>query len=179
MSLFIIQYSLLSIPHSSLFILHSQFLFSIFPHQKRYFFHYLCPMSKVLAIDFGLKRTGLALSDDAKMFAFGLETIASENLMGRCIELVETESVDEIALGLPKRLNNEDAHITENVRLLKEALEAKMPGVRVVLVDERFTSKMASSAMHAAGASKKQKRQKELIDKVSATIILQSYLEAR
>jgi putative Holliday junction resolvase len=134
-------------------------------------------MSKILSIDFGLKRTGLAMTDDAKMFAFGLETVDSKTLMDKIGSLIEKEKVDEIVLGLPKRLNNEDSHITENVHLLKEAIQKKFPVLKVELLDERFTSKMASQAMHAAGATKKQKKEKGLIDKVSATIILQSYLD--
>mgnify|MGYP001124634283 CR=1 FL=1 len=136
-------------------------------------------MSKILALDFGLKRTGIALSDDAKMFAFGLETVASNLLMQRLVELVQKESVVEIVIGLPKQLNNEDAHITQNVYLLKEALENKFVDLKIALIDERFTSKMASAAMHTAGANRKQKREKGLLDKVSATIILQSYMDQR
>lgn len=136
-------------------------------------------MSKILSIDFGLKRTGLAITDDAKMFAFGLDTVESKVLMDKITSLVKDEKVDEIVIGLPKRLNNEDSHVTENVRLLKEAVENKFPLLIVALLDERFTSKMASSAMHAAGATKKQKKEKGLIDKVSATIILQSYLDGK
>ncbi len=134
-------------------------------------------MPKAIAIDFGLKRTGLALSDETRMFAFGLETVDSKDLMNRLVELSQKESIDTIVLGLPKRLNNEDAHITQNVLLLEEALKKQFPLFEIVLEDERFTSKMASAAMHTAGASKKQKREKGLIDKVSATIILQSYLD--
>ncbi|MEJ6757168.1 MAG: Holliday junction resolvase RuvX [Crocinitomicaceae bacterium] len=136
-------------------------------------------MSKILSIDFGLKRTGLAITDDAKMFAFGLDTVESKVLMDKITSLVKDEKVDEIVIGLPKRLNNEDSHVTENVRLLKEAVENKFPLLIVALLDERFTSKMASSAMHTAGATKKQKKEKGLIDKVSATIILQSYLDGK
>ena len=136
-------------------------------------------MSKILALDFGLKRTGLALTDDEKMFAFGLETVNSNVLMQRIGELIESEEVDELVLGLPKRLNNQDSHITQNVLLLKDAIEKNFPSFGIHLLDERFTSKMASQAMHAAGASNKQKKEKELVDKVSATIILQSYLQAR
>ena len=136
-------------------------------------------MSKVLSIDFGLKRTGLAITDDAKMFAFGLDTVESKVLMDKITSLVKDEKVDEIVIGLPKRLNNEDSHVTENVRLLKEAVQNKFPLLIVALLDERFTSKMASSAMHAAGATKKQKKEKGLVDKVSATIILQSYLDGK
>lgn len=136
-------------------------------------------MSKILALDFGLKRTGLALTDDEKMFAFGLETVNSNVLMQRIGELIESEEVDELVLGLPKRLNNQDSHITQNVLLLKDAIEKNFPSLGIHLLDERFTSKMASQAMYAAGASNKQKKEKELVDKVSATIILQSYLQAR
>lgn len=133
-------------------------------------------MGKVLALDFGLKRTGLAISDDAKMFAFGLETVDSSKLMEEIRKLNQKEQIDTIVLGLPKRLNNEDAHITQNVLLLKEALMKEFPLIRVELVDERFTSKMASQSMHFSGATKKQKMNKGLVDKVSATIILQSFL---
>jgi len=134
-------------------------------------------MGKILAIDFGLKRTGLAITDESNIFAFGLDTINSKDLMNRVKELVKKESISTVIVGLPKRLNDEDTHITQNVYLLKEAIEKEMPILKVELVDERYTSKMASEAMHTAGATRKQKKQKELVDKVSATIILQSYLE--
>jgi len=136
-------------------------------------------MSKILSIDFGLKRTGLAITDDSKMFAFGLDTVDSKDLMEKIGELVAEEKVDEIVIGLPKRLNNEDSHVTQNVHFLKEALEKNFPVLNVELLDERFTSKMASQAMHTAGATKKQKKEKGLIDKVSATIILQSFLDSK
>lgn len=133
-------------------------------------------MGKIIAIDFGLKRTGLAITDDLNMFAFGLETVDSKYLMETLKTLVEKEKVETIVLGLPKRLNNEDAHVTQNIYLLQEAIEKQFIMMKVVLIDERFTSKMASQSMHTAGATKKQKKQKGLVDKVSATIILQSYL---
>lgn len=133
-------------------------------------------MGKIVAIDFGLKRTGLAITDDLNMFAFGLDTVESINLMNELKRMEKEENVSTFVLGLPKRLNNSDAHVTQNVLLLKEAIEKEMPLVKVELLDERFTSKMASQSMHTAGATKKQKKQKELVDKVSATIILQSYL---
>lgn len=133
-------------------------------------------MGKVVSIDFGLKRTGIAISDESRIFAFGLDTVESKNLMNFLVDLEKKERFSTIVLGMPKRLNNEDSHVSENVRLLKEALEKQFIGMEVILIDERFTSKMASASMHSAGASKKQQKQKELIDKVSATIILQSYL---
>lgn len=136
-------------------------------------------MGKILAIDFGLKRTGLAISDESCTFAFGLETVPSELLMERLRQLVIQENIDTLALGLPKGLDNRDTDITANVRLLAEALAREFPQVQISLVDERMTSGMALRSMHAAGAGKKQKMQKGLVDKVSATIILQSYLLQR
>jgi putative Holliday junction resolvase len=134
-------------------------------------------MPKILAIDFGLKRTGLALTDDSKIFAFGLDTLESKTLMDKLKVLIPKEKIDTLVLGEPKRLNNEDSHITQNVYLLKEQLEKNFPEVKTVLHDERFTSKLASQSISMAGGSKKMKNDKGLIDKVSATILLQSFLD--
>ncbi len=136
-------------------------------------------MSKILAIDFGLKRTGLALSDELQMFAFGLKTIDSKTLMDELKILVEKEKITEIVIGEPKRLDTSDSHITQNVRLLREAVQKNFPGVLVNLLDERFTSKMASAVIAQSGLKKKDREQKGLIDTVSATIILQDYLQTR
>lgn len=135
-------------------------------------------MSKILAIDFGLKRTGLAITDDARIFAFGLETVDSKDLMMYLKKVVVQEKIDTIVLGEPKRLNNEDTHISENVRLLKDALLVNFPSLAIVLIDERFTSKMASQAISMMGKSKNTHQNKGLVDKVSATLILQSYLQS-
>ena len=134
-------------------------------------------MGKYLAIDFGLKRTGLALTDEMNIIASGLDTVDSVKLMDYLIALIPKEKVSRIVLGEPKRLNGEDSHITQNVYFLKEALEKQFPEVDVILMDERFTSKMAFQAMIDGGLKKKQRQEKGLIDKISATIILQSYLE--
>jgi putative Holliday junction resolvase len=136
-------------------------------------------MSKIIAIDFGLKRTGLALSDESFIFAFGLKTVESKVLMQELKTLVLKEKICEIVLGEPKRLNALDSHITQNVRLLKEALEKEFPNLKIVLIDERFTSKMASAVIAQSGLKKKDREQKGLIDEVSATIILQDYLQSR
>lgn len=136
-------------------------------------------MSKILAIDFGLKRTGLALSDELQMFAFGLKTIDSKTLMDELKLLVVKERIVEIVIGEPKRLDASDSHITQNVRLLKEAVRKNFPGLVVSLLDERFTSKMASAVIAQSGLKKKDREQKGLIDTVSATIILQDYLQTR
>jgi len=134
-------------------------------------------MGKYLAIDFGLKRTGLAITDESNIIASGLDTVDSSQLMDKLIALIPKEKVERIILGEPKQLNGEDAHITQNVYLLKEAIEKQFPNQKVILVDERFTSKMAFQTMIDGGLKKKQRQNKGLIDKISATIILQSYLE--
>ncbi len=134
-------------------------------------------MSKVLAIDFGLKRTGLALSDDTKMFAFGLKTIDSRLLMDELKKLIPAERIDTLVVGEPKRLDASDTHITENVRRLVTALKQNFPELQIYSLDERFTSKMAASALSQMGMQKKVKQDKGLIDQVSATIILQDYLQ--
>ncbi|MES2588356.1 MAG: Holliday junction resolvase RuvX [Bacteroidota bacterium] len=133
-------------------------------------------MGKILALDFGLKRTGIAITDDSKIFAFGLTTIDSKTLNDFLAKIILKEKIETIVLGEPKRLNNEDSHITQNVYLLKKHLEENFKEQKIVLHDERFTSKMASSVISQSGMSKAKKQNKELIDEISATIILQSYL---
>ncbi len=135
-------------------------------------------MGKAIAIDFGLKRSGIAITDDQKLFAFPHETVDSQGLMTYLEALIPKESIDTIVLGEPKRMDNSDTHISENVRLLHEALLAKFSALTVVLIDERFTSKMAVQAMIAGGMKKKERKVKGNIDKVSAAIVLQSYLSA-
>jgi len=136
-------------------------------------------MGKILSIDFGLKRTGLALSDDSRTFAFGLKTVESKRLMDEVKSLIVSDGVDEIVIGEPKRMDTSDSHVTENVRLLKQTLEKEFPLMVIVLMDERFTSKMAAFAISQSGMKKKDRQQKGLIDEISATIILQDYLQAR
>jgi putative Holliday junction resolvase len=133
-------------------------------------------MGRILAIDFGLKRTGLAITDERNIIASGLTTVNSRELMSFLEKTISEKNVDTLVLGEPKRLNNEDSSITQNVRLLKEALENNFPTLKIVLMDERFTSKMAFQTMIDSGLSKKQRQNKALIDEISATIILQSYL---
>jgi putative holliday junction resolvase len=136
-------------------------------------------MGKILSIDFGLKRTGLALSDDSKIFAFGLKTVESKHLMTELKQLVVKEKIEEIVIGEPKRLDASDSHITENVRLLRQTLVKEFPLIKIEGMDERFTSKMASQVIAQSGLKKKDREQKGLIDEISATIILQDYLQTR
>lgn len=133
-------------------------------------------MGRIIAIDFGLKRTGLAITDENNIIASGLKTVDSQVLMQELKALVQAKNVATIVLGLPKRLNNEPTHITENVYLLREALEKEFPALKIILLDERFTSKMAFETMISSGLGKKQRQNKALVDEISATILLQSYL---
>ena len=133
---------------------------------------------RILSIDFGLKKTGIAVTDELCMIASGLKTVPSETLMDFLMEYTTKEKVSTIVVGLPKRMDNSDSHVTENVKLLKEALVKQFPLIHIDLYDERFTSKMAFQSMIDGGLSKKARKNKQLIDEISATIILQGYLES-
>ncbi|MFM7565902.1 MAG: Holliday junction resolvase RuvX [Flavobacteriales bacterium] len=135
-------------------------------------------MSKILAIDFGLKRTGLAITDSQQILASPLETVPSEKLMDRIQILVQEESITEIVLGYPTSLDGSPTHITPNVLLLQEALIKTLGQVKVHLQNEQFSSQRAQQAIYLGG-KKKQLKSKELIDKVSAAIILQDFLSLR
>ena len=134
-------------------------------------------MNRILAIDFGLKRTGIAITDEANIIASPLITVDSNDLMTFLKETIVNSKVGTIVLGEPKRLNNEDSHITENVRMLKTVLEKEFPTQKILLIDERFTSKMAFKSMIDSGMKKKQRQEKGTVDMISAAIILQSYME--
>jgi len=136
-------------------------------------------MGRIVALDFGLKRTGIAMTDELQIIASPLTTVDSAELMVFLNDLLLKNKVDTIVLGEPKRLNNEDTHITQNVYLLKEALEKEFPLQKIELVDERFTSKMAMQSMIDGGLKKKQRQEKGALDSVSAAIILQSYMNQR
>lgn len=135
-------------------------------------------MKRILGIDFGMKRTGIAITDENNIIASGLTTVPTKEVMTFLIKTVKEKNVGTLVLGEPKRLNMEDSHSSQNVRLFKEALEKQFPEISIVMMDERFTSKMAMQSLIAGGVSKKKRQQKELIDEVSATIILQSYMSS-
>ncbi len=133
-------------------------------------------MGKILALDFGLKRTGVAITDELKIIASPLETVPSDKLMSYLETLLNKEKIEIIVIGEPKRMDDSETHITKNVYLLKEALEKKFTSIKIDLHDERFTSKMASESMILSGMKKKDRQKKENLDMVSAAIILQSYM---
>jgi putative Holliday junction resolvase len=135
-------------------------------------------MPRVLAIDLGTKRTGLAVTDPLKMLANPLETVDTAVLMDFLKAYCAKEEVDTLVLGLPIRLNGQDNEMTPKVMAFKSELEKTFSTLKVELIDERFTSKMALQSMIAMGSKKKDRREKAgNLDKVSAAIILQSYLE--
>lgn len=135
-------------------------------------------MLRILALDFGLKRTGVAITDELNIIASGLTTVDSKELISFLKRVIQEKNVGTIVLGEPKRLNNQDTHISENVRLLFEVLKSEFTNQKVVLHDERFTSKIAFDSLKNSGLSKKKLKDKSLIDEVSATIILQSYMQS-
>ena len=132
---------------------------------------------KVLAIDYGTKRTGYAISDDSKIFAFGLSTQETKNNLAYLSQVILKEKVDTIVIGLPKKLNNELAQIVPKIELFKRQLKNKFPEVQIFDMDERFTSKMAFQSMIDIGMKKKDRQNKKLVDEIAATIMLQDYMQ--
>lgn len=135
-------------------------------------------MPRILAIDYGVKRTGIAVTDPLQIIATGLDTVDTDKLVPFLKRYMEAEPVELIILGHPKRLDNTDNPITEAVERFHGRLGKLFPGVPARLVDERFTSKMASQTLLNSGLKKMDRRNKALVDKISATILLQGYLES-
>jgi putative Holliday junction resolvase len=137
-------------------------------------------MGRILAIDLGSKRTGLAVTDPLGMLANPLETIPTHNLLEYLKLYLEKEAVSTIVLGFPKSMDGSATQMTQPVLNLEKKLKRLYPDRSVVLVDERFTSKMAMRTMIEMGSSKKDRREKAgNLDKISAAIILQTYLEKK
>lgn len=139
----------------------------------------LCPMGRIIAIDYGRKRTGLAVTDTLQMIANGLTTVPSGELIRFLADYVSREPVERFVVGLPKQMNNE---LSENMRYVEAFvthLKRTIPDIPVEYYDERFTSVLAHKAMLDGGLKKKKRQDKGLVDEISAVIILQSYLEIR
>ena len=133
-------------------------------------------MGRILAIDYGLKRCGIAVTDMMQIVASPYDTIPSEKLLKFLKEYVQKESVEAIVVGRPVRINLEDSHITADTDQLVIKLKGIFPELKIETVDERFTSKMATQTIANSGLTKKKRKEKGLIDKVSASLILQTYL---
>lgn len=136
-------------------------------------------MSRILAIDFGEKRTGIAVTDELQIIASGLTTVETKNLIPFLKKYTKKESVELFVIGKPKQMNNTDSESEKHILTFLKSLETSIPTIPIERVDERFTSKMAFQTMIDSGLNKKQRRNKELVDEISATIILQSYLYSK
>lgn len=136
-------------------------------------------MGRILAIDYGRKRVGLAVTDPLQMIANALKTVHSKDIWGFLSDYLSKEDVDCIVVGYPKQMNNQASEAVRFINPFLKRLTKLYPEMEVKLVDERFTSKMAHQTMLDAGLKKKARQNKALVDTISATIILQSYLEQR
>ncbi|TMI74411.1 MAG: Holliday junction resolvase RuvX [Bacteroidetes bacterium] len=136
-------------------------------------------MSRILSIDYGLKRTGIAVTDPLQIIATGLTTVESKQLIPFLKDYFSKETVELIIIGEPKNMDDSDTHATPLVEKCIKELQKIFPAIPIKKVDERFTSKMASQAMIDMGLKKKQRRNKALVDEIAATILLQEYLRAQ
>jgi putative Holliday junction resolvase len=135
-------------------------------------------MPRILAIDYGIKRTGIAVTDPLKIIATGLTTIPSGTLINFLKDYFSKEDVELVIIGEPRNLDDTSTHATPLVKSMIKKLMKEFPEKRIKTVDERYTSKMASQAMLDMGMKKKQRRNKALVDEIAATIMLQDYLRS-
>ena len=136
-------------------------------------------MGRILAIDYGKKRTGLAVTDVLQIIANGLTTVPTHTLMDFILDYVKREPVERIVVGLPKQMNNQLSENMVRIEPFVNRLRKVLPQIPVEYVDERFTSVLAHQAMLDGGLKKKARQDQALVDEISATIILQSYLESK
>ncbi|GHV25817.1 putative pre-16S rRNA nuclease [Bacteroidia bacterium] len=135
-------------------------------------------MGRILAIDYGKKRTGLAVSDPLQLIAGGLTTLASHEVIPFLKKYSADQAVELFILGEPKQMNYEDSENMPRVRYFRKKLQQAIPNIEIRMVDERFTSVLAHQTMLDAGLKKQQRQNKPLVDQISATILLQTYLES-
>ncbi len=136
-------------------------------------------MGRILAIDYGQKRVGIAVTDPMQIIANGLTTVASAQIFDFLKSYFVTETVDCILVGLPRQKDGSHSESAKFINPFVQKLAKEFPDIPIERVDERYTSKMAFQTMIDAGLNKKQRQNKELIDTISATIILQTYMESR
>ena len=133
-------------------------------------------MARILCIDYGLKRTGIAVTDPLQIISTGLTTVDTYNLVSFLKEYFVQEMVELIIIGQPKNLDDSDTHATPLVEAIIIKLKKEFPRIPLKTVDERYTSKMAKQAMLAMGMKKKDRRNKRTVDEIAATIMLQEYM---
>jgi len=134
-------------------------------------------LGRLIGIDYGTKRVGVAVTDPSQMIASGLTTVGAHEILDFLEEYFKKETVDALILGLPKKMNNTDSESLFYIRQFETAVKRRFPNLSVIMVDERFTSQLAMDAMIRGGMKKKDRQVKGNLDKLSAAIILQSYLE--
>lgn len=134
-------------------------------------------MGRILSIDYGKKRTGLAVTDPLKIIATGLTTVETPKLMAFLKDYIAKEGVEEVIIGMPTNMDDSDTHATPLVKAFITQFKKAFPSLPLAEVDERFTSKMATQAMLEMGLKKKQRQNKALVDEIAATIMLQEYLQ--
>ncbi len=136
-------------------------------------------MARVLAIDYGTKRTGIAVTDPSQIIATSLTTVRTCDLLQFLKDYFAKETVEHVVIGMPRTLRNEDSENAKFVKTFEKHFKTQFPTIPLSEMDERFTSSMAHQAMLDGGMKKKQRQNKEIVDSISATIILQSYLEQK
>jgi len=133
-------------------------------------------LKRIIALDFGTKRTGVAVTDPMQIIASGLDTVLTKDLISFLKSYLNSEPVSTIVLGEPKQMDNTPSESEAAIKELILTLEAEFTGIEIARQDERFTSKMAVQAMVSGGMKKKKRQEKGRIDQISATLILQAYL---
>lgn len=140
------------------------------------FKNYVNSLARILALDFGTKRTGIAITDELQIIASGLTTVDTKKIFSFLSEYLKKENVELFIVGEPKQLNNTASESEQFIKPFILKLSQTFPKIPIKRVDERFTSKIAFQSMIESGLKKKQRQNKALIDEISATLILQSYL---
>jgi putative Holliday junction resolvase len=135
-------------------------------------------LGRILAIDVGKKRTGIAVTDPLKLIASGLTTVPTHRVLDFIADYLKRESIEQFVVGMPVQMNNQPSEAVKWVQPLVDKLKKQFSAIPVQLVDERFTSKIAMRTMIDGGLKKTDRQNKSLVDTISATIILQSYMES-
>ena len=136
-------------------------------------------MSRIVAIDYGRKRTGIAVSDPLQLIANGLTTVPTHRLLDFLTDYTAREDVERFVIGLPKQMNGDDSENMQRIEAFVRSLHRRLPHLPTEYVDERFTSVLAQRTLREAGLKKTDRQNKALVDEVSATIILQTYMETK
>lgn len=146
-------------------------------HDSQKLITYLCEMARIMAIDYGTKRCGIAVTDPLQTCAFGLDTVSPKELLTYLKNYTSLEEVSYIIVGAPKQRDNTPSPIEIKIIPFVNQLKIQHPKINVIRYDERYTSKIAEQSLLMSGAPKKVRQKKEVIDKLSATLILQGYLD--